>query len=426
MIDANILLQGIVPDVVGAADRGFRLGQNIKQAPLRNQLLEQQAQQGGQAIASGEIDQGQKFAAAVHSVFGDTPADQITPEMFQQGVAALDALGAPLDAEDRIFSPDNAAFAASLSQAGKRARLGARRLQRSIDLGDGKIQLIYDDGSIEVKGVNEVDQSIVDAAQADKAAQKGREAKAKADAEAQAKADAVQKQADAEAAASGTTATTKAEQQQAIEDVKTSNISEQEKERALGSGRAKIKLDIKNAVQTANRSKPNLIVLQNALKAIKTGKIAQARNMVGSFIPGVADVDTQTFISLASKYTLDELSRQSGTKTDFDFEKAEETQARLGNTAEANEAIIQIALDSMNRTIEEGRQFDAHVKGGGLEEDFIFSLDDDDGKKGEGKRGGGTLGNIPLTNAKGWGLQADAVGNRAYVSPDGTQFEEVR
>lgn len=31
-----------------------------------------------------------------------------------------------------------------------------------------------------------------------------------------------------------------------------------------------------------------------------------------------------------------------------------------------------------------------------------------------------------LTNAKGWTLQEDAKGNKAYVSPDGTEFEEVR
>lgn len=33
---------------------------------------------------------------------------------------------------------------------------------------------------------------------------------------------------------------------------------------------------------------------------------------------------------------------------------------------------------------------------------------------------------LPPRNAKGWALQEDAKGNRAYVSPDGRQFEEVR
>jgi hypothetical protein len=35
-------------------------------------------------------------------------------------------------------------------------------------------------------------------------------------------------------------------------------------------------------------------------------------------------------------------------------------------------------------------------------------------------------GGVPLVNAKGWTLHTDAKGNRAYVSPDGKQFEEVK
>lgn len=35
-------------------------------------------------------------------------------------------------------------------------------------------------------------------------------------------------------------------------------------------------------------------------------------------------------------------------------------------------------------------------------------------------------GGAPNTNARGWALHVDANGNRAYVSPDGKQFEEVR
>lgn len=35
-------------------------------------------------------------------------------------------------------------------------------------------------------------------------------------------------------------------------------------------------------------------------------------------------------------------------------------------------------------------------------------------------------GQVPPRNAKGWALHTDAQGNRAYVSPDGTQFEEVQ
>jgi hypothetical protein len=40
--------------------------------------------------------------------------------------------------------------------------------------------------------------------------------------------------------------------------------------------------------------------------------------------------------------------------------------------------------------------------------------------------GAPAAGTVPATNANGWALHTDAAGNRAYVSPDGTQFEEVQ
>lgn len=45
-VDPYILLQGRVPDAVGAFGRGYGLGQEIKEAPLRNRLLEQQVEAG--------------------------------------------------------------------------------------------------------------------------------------------------------------------------------------------------------------------------------------------------------------------------------------------------------------------------------------------------------------------------------------------
>jgi hypothetical protein len=46
----------------------------------------------------------------------------------------------------------------------------------------------------------------------------------------------------------------------------------------------------------------------------------------------------------------------------------------------------------------------------------------------EGKEGTNTGGQtqIPSTNSKGWVLHTDANGNKAYVSPDGKQFEEIK
>ena len=46
----------------------------------------------------------------------------------------------------------------------------------------------------------------------------------------------------------------------------------------------------------------------------------------------------------------------------------------------------------------------------------------------EGSAGGvaAESASLPATNSKGWTLQVDAAGNKAYVSPDKKQFEEVK
>lgn len=47
-------------------------------------------------------------------------------------------------------------------------------------------------------------------------------------------------------------------------------------------------------------------------------------------------------------------------------------------------------------------------------------------KRHGGRPGEAPAGATPTTNAKGWTLHQDANGNKAYVSPDGKQFEEVK
>ena len=98
---------------------------------------------------------------------------------------------------------------------------------------------------------------------------------------------------------------------------------------------------------------------------------------MGGLIPAVRDADAEVFKALASKFALDELAKQSGTKTDFDFQKAEETQARLGNSKEANEAIIGIALQRLEELLDEESQFKKFTKGGGDALEFEFAIKED-------------------------------------------------
>ncbi len=146
-LDANILLRGITPSLGAAVSQGFQIGQGIKNAPLRSQLLDLQAQQigqqiknaplrsqlldlqaqrQGQAVQSASQDIGQSAALAAFQIFGDTPADQITQEQFNVGIQTADRLGVPLGDQERAFNPQNVAGMASLAQAGKQASLQRR------------------------------------------------------------------------------------------------------------------------------------------------------------------------------------------------------------------------------------------------------------------------------------------------------------
>ena len=122
-IDANIVLQGVVPDVGRAVGQGMQIGQSIRNAPLLRRLKKQQIAQGeqlgelrGQQIAQGELTQGQNEATTVFSIFGE---QEITPENFGQATRVLQRQGVPLEEDDLINSPENVQTINQLRLQGK-------------------------------------------------------------------------------------------------------------------------------------------------------------------------------------------------------------------------------------------------------------------------------------------------------------------
>jgi len=122
-IDANIVLQGIVPNVGRAVGEGMQIGQSIRNAPLLRRLKKQQIAQGeqlgelrGQQIAQGELTQGQNEATTVFSIFGE---QEITPENFGQATRVLQRQGVPLEEDDLINSPENVQTINQLRLQGK-------------------------------------------------------------------------------------------------------------------------------------------------------------------------------------------------------------------------------------------------------------------------------------------------------------------
>jgi hypothetical protein len=81
--------------------------------------------------------------------------------------------------------------------------------------------------------------------------------------------------------------------------------------------------------------------LEQALNSgASTGKYGQLSKWAGQYMPGVDIGSEENLIALASQYALDELSKQKGSKSDFEFLKAAETAVQQGNTKEGNALIF--------------------------------------------------------------------------------------
>jgi len=126
----------------------------------------------------------------------------------------------------------------------------------------------------------------------------------------------------------------------------TSFAADKETQKALGELRGDINRDETQAWRLARGQQKQLNQLENALKAASTGRYSQLKTFAGQYLPGVDPSDEQALQSIVTSYALEELQKQSGPKTDFDFVKAAETQIQLGNTKKANEIILKRLKDN--------------------------------------------------------------------------------
>lgn len=129
------------------------------------------------------------------------------------------------------------------------------------------------------------------------------------------------------------------------------------KEKKRGATSGEIESGLVLAANTARRSRPKIQKVRDALDAIETGKFSQAKSILGPFIPLLNIDDEEVMQAQITKFALDELNKQSGTKTDFDFQKAQEASASLGKTTAANKRILEIIIEDLDRIEEEERQF---------------------------------------------------------------------
>lgn len=424
-LNPNIILSGRAPDFSGNFNRILQSAQGLQnlrtqqaQAPIRNQLLEQKLsageQIGQQRLAKSRQNSQREIAIGLQAM-----KPFVDKGDFQGASNVINSLGLSREVAQRLNeglndTPENikstldsslAALQKSLSKGTASFQKGTTSIVELPDGGQATLTTVLNPST------GEIENKIVPIGKNTKLTSRAGETPEQ------------RKQRDISTAGGKVEAQLKAkledeprlvrlkerEKQQAIAD-RAAEIAEQ---KGLGAQRVLARKNVSAAAATARRSKQKVLRVRKALDLIETGKFAQAKRLVGQFIPGLDISDEELIQSQITKFVLDELNLQTGTKTDFDFKKAEEASASFGRTTEGNRKILDILLANLDSSIEEERQFKAFVKNKGDPLDFSFRF--------EGDGLGPLPGDKPKTGGK---IMVDDNGNRARVFPDGT-FEEL-
>jgi len=401
-LDSNILLQGRGVDVGGAVQQGLKaasmfeqLQQSREEAPIRAQLLQQQADAG----LAAQQAQAQEVALAdqnrvIDSIAGSYSGVKglVDSGKFNEAAEALQANRAVL-AQSGItnFEDTDAAIAALTSGDPKQIRAIQLQGEQAIRMSEARTQSESKErfspttttlpGGITVQTTTTGRKAVTDAGGN---VLRGKEAIDAIAAAEQAKSDRAVELAGAKKTAVTAAEIAGAEEKAAAkaegQATGAANIAEQKK---IGITRGEIADKINQSAIQSRSTRPSVVAVRSALESIKTGKLAQAKTSLGSFIPGLDISDEQVMQSQITAFVLDTLSKQSGTKTDFDFKKAEEASASLGKTTEANKAILDILIKNLDRTIEEQNQFKSFKREGGNAEDFQFKDSDSESRLNE-------------------------------------------
>lgn len=146
-----------------------------------------------------------------------------------------------------------------------------------------------------------------------------------------------------------------------------------ERGKLVAQQRQKINTEINANARQARRELPKLDKLLEGLDAVSTGKFAQAKLLLGPFIPGIDPTNVQVAQQQINESILGIIGRFTGAISEGEREFSARTTANLGLTNEANRVIVQNLKGVLQASIEEEKQFKSFKKEGGKAEDFEFS-----------------------------------------------------
>lgn len=148
-------------------------------------------------------------------------------------------------------------------------------------------------------------------------------------------------------------------------------VTEQAKQ--LEGLRSDIQTTFVKAGIAAKKGKNEILRMRDALKGVAQGRLAQARQSLGTFIPGIRDADAEAALSLMNQFILGKREEiiGGGVMSDADLAILRTVGVQLGNQPEANEKILDFMEAASDAAIKNAADFKAFLKGGGNAEDFV-------------------------------------------------------
>jgi hypothetical protein len=229
------------------------------------------------------------------------------------------------------------------------------------------------------------------------------------------------------------------------------NLPELEKKERQSKGEFNVKLyeTISQAARLAARTLPAIDTQINILdQGFRTGFGAEAQKAAASVLSalGVPEAtkyasDAQAFTSALNQMVLQRQLEQKGPQTEADAQRITQTASQLGNTREANRFILDVTKAQSKRDIEQRSFWDKWWKENktyeGVEDAWYAGdggkslFDRPELRKYVPQPAAAAPARTPQTGRPAgvgadWTLKQDAKGNRAWVSPDGKRFVEVK
>jgi len=224
---------------------------------------------------------------------------------------------------------------------------------------------------------------------------------------------------------------------------------ESEERKAKGKFNVSTYEQVAQSARLAARTLPAIETQTGLLESgFRTGFGADAQKAAASVLSalGIPEAtkyatDAQSFASALNQTVLQRQLEQKGPQTEADAQRISQTGAQLGNTVEANKFILDVAKAQAKRDVEQRAFWDKWWR-----ENKTYEGAEDAWYSGEGGKSLFDRQELrkyvrqPATTAPArapqtgrpagvgvdWTLKQDAKGNRAWVSPDGKRFVEVK